>query len=75
MKLDCILDTCPKDEKFVNHIKCSRCELNPLGDKQPEIGCQECTHPQARHQPDYQRWQDMKACGAEVLSITMTRRY
>ena len=75
MRLDCILDTCPKDKKFVNHIKCCQCKLNPLGDNQPEFACQECNHPEALHKPNYERWQNLKSCGAEVLAITMTRSY
>jgi len=75
MKLDCILDNCPKDNKFVNHIKCCRCELNPLGDNQPGVGCQECNHAKAIHKPDYERWENMKACGTEILAVTMTRGY
>ncbi len=74
MKLSCILDTCPKDKQFVNMFHCSVCKQNVLGGwNQPETGCVSCNHPEAIHKPDYERWQNMKACGAEVLAITMTR--
>lgn len=74
MKLDCILDTCPKNKKFVNHLNCITCKYNPLGEEQPEFACQECNHPEAEHKPDLQRWQNMKLCGAEALSVVMTRK-
>ena len=73
MKLTCIIDTCPTDQQFVNHLKCSRCQYNSLGGNQPEFGCQECNHPRAIHQPNYERWQNMKVCGAEILAVRMTR--
>jgi len=73
MRLDCILDICPKDKQFVNHIKCCRCDLNPLSDNQPEFAKQECNHPEATHKPDYERWQNMKACGVEPLRMMVTR--
>ena len=74
VKLTCILDTCPKDSEFVNHLKCNRCDYNKLGE-QPEFGSQQCTHPEAEHKPNHQRWQDMKACGPGILAVRMTRGY
>jgi hypothetical protein len=73
MRLECILDTCPKDGKFVNHLKCPRCVHNPLGEDQPEFAWQECNHPKAEHKPDHERWQNMKACGIDALTIMVTR--
>ena len=73
MILDCILDTCPKDGQFVNHLKCCKCDYNPLGDGQPQFGRQLCDHPQARHEPDHERWEAMKSCGAATLAVTLVR--
>jgi len=73
MKLDCILDACPKDGEFVNHLKCPHCRLNPLGEEQPETGSQECNHPKAKHEPNHERWSAMKEC-AGVLHLTMVKR-
>ncbi len=73
MELDCILDTCPKSRQMVNHINCCQCDLNPLGNRQPKFAHQECSHPGAIHEPDYERWDNMKACGAEVLAVTMRK--
>ena len=50
--LDCILDQCPEKKSiFVDHIVCSKCVYNPLGDEQPKVGCQECTNKNAIHDP------------------------
>ena len=73
MRLECIKDTCPKDGKFVNHIKCSYCKHNPLGKEQPVFAQQECNHPKAEHNPDNKRWGNMKSCGIDTLTMMVTR--
>lgn len=60
MVLDCILDDCPKGG-MVDHRKCCGCKFNPLSDGQPEIGKQNCQHPQAKHDPKPERWSAIKA--------------
>ena len=67
--LTCILDTCPRDGQYVNHLKCRCCGHNLLGDRQPDgAGSQECQHPNAKHAPDYERWQAMRTM-AGVLHL------
>lgn len=68
MILDCILDTCPQNNKMVDYRDCCKCAYNPLGeigglrkDGQPKTGCQECTHLQAKHEPDLKRWHTIKS--------------
>lgn len=70
MRLDCILDLCPADGEFVNHLKCVRCKHNPLGIDQPATGEQECRHMNAKHDPKPERWQTFKAM-AGTLHMTM----
>jgi hypothetical protein len=70
--LDCILDVCPQDGQFVNHLKCLHCQFNPLGDKQPEFAKQLCQHPQSKHNPNKENWENLKACGVGVLHLLVT---
>lgn len=71
MKIECILDSCPVDGEMVDHRRCCRCEHNPLGDEQPEVGWQECIHPDVRRDPSPKRWEDLKSAGSEILSVTL----
>ena len=73
MELTCIHDTCPKDKQFVNHLKCRKCELNPMGEQQPQFARQECLHIEARHEPNPENWQHLKSLGSEVLSVMLVR--
>ena len=73
-KIQCILDLCPADGEFVDHRKCCHCQHQ--NGEQPDFGWEECSHPEAQHSPDLQRWQDLKSVGSEVLSVTLvSRRY
>ena len=73
MKLECILDLCPvgHNGEFVDHRKCCRCEYNSLLQGQPDFGWQECSHPDARHCPDVERWENLRSVGSEILAVTL----
>jgi len=73
MELECILDKCPKDGEIVNHLRCCRCQYNPLGDEQPKFAWQLCNHPDAQHKPDWSYWEIIKSMPG-VAHLIVTRR-